>query len=322
MVEVQTNRTVQNQDRIDEYHSSYKKPGGELSDIVSDTASQKEVAKLFAKMFIARSDVKAIQRPNGEYNPDVDRDSAGKIVRMHGFTMDSLLSHLSGNATFGHYLLNSNSECKLFAFDIDLDEWDNEHPERNAYLMAPTEIDSDGVFSNFQYCNPREIWKNRECVLQRNYFKTQMRMLANKLARTIHSEFDIPTAVTYSGAKGIHVYGFTGLLPAIDVREGAELILKSLDCFDVYHGKSFYKHKLNGKNDPLLDYQCMTVELFPKQVTLPSAGFGNLMRLPLGRNLKNPKDPTFFLDLRANYCEQSFTRRNPVEALTVADQWV
>jgi hypothetical protein len=282
----------------------------------------KEIARLFASKFIARSDVKAIQRPAGEYNPTVERDAQGHITKMHPFAMKDLLDHISGTLTYGHYLLNPDNQCKLFAFDIDLDEPKEGKPD---LFYLPTECDSDGVWTNFMPDNPREAWLDRTKVLQRNYLKYQFRMLYNAIARTIFMELGLVPAMTYTGAKGVHVYAFTGLLPAKDVRDGAEIILEKMDRFQPHFGNNFYKHKpipgIDGQRDFYSDFHQFTIEVFPKQVTVSPGGFGNLMRLPLGRNLKNPKDPTFFLDPRGNFGEQSFMRRDAVDALTTTDPW-
>jgi hypothetical protein len=273
--------------------------------------SNKEIAKLLAQKFIARSDVKAIQRHNGEYNPVAEP-----------FSMTDLLDHIEGRKTYGHYFLNQDNQCKLFAFDIDLDKTDEKN---NKTYLVPTAVTEDGVWTDFVQGNPRELWLNRANVLQRNYFKYLLRMMAHKLAAAIHNSLEIPTAVAYTGAKGVHVYGFTGLMNAADVRDGAQIILDDLNCFEPLRGNCFYKHKQEttaGNLDPELSYDGLTVEIFPKQVTLDGKTHGNLMRLPLGRNQKNPKDPTFFLDLRGNFGEQSFMVRDPVDALTTTDQWV
>lgn len=288
-----------------------------------DTEQQKEVAKLFAAKFIARSDVKAIQRSNGDYNPHVDRE--GNLLPGSGFAMQDLLNHISGSATYGHYLLNKDSQCKLFVFDIDLDKPDPQRPETYDQLVLPTDVDSDGVWCNFAPCNPREVWLDRSKTLARNYLKFQLRMMANTLAAAIHKELEIPVAAAYTGNKGVHVYGFTGLMPAADVRDGAMMVLDSLGTYAPSKGQNFFKHKPVATGDSIIDeelsYQCMTVEVFPKQVSLEGKTYGNLCRLPLGKNQKNPQDPTFFLDFRGNIGSQSFMQRDPIDALTTTDYW-
>lgn len=311
----------------------------------------REVAKLFAKLFIARSDVKAQQRSSGEYNPTVDRDSSGTITKMYPFTMPDLLDHIEGRRSYGHYFLNPDNQCKLFAFDVDLDELKPDKPDSDLVLpftqdnttvldeelisglkelrdlmgSKDCEIPSPG-WRDFAPADPRSIWLNRSMVPARNYLKYQMRTLASMLARTIHEEFDMQTAVTYTGTKGIHVYGFTGLMPATEVRAGAEYVLEKLGCFEPHFGSNFFKHKKFERYDGTggLEHEfsnrCFTIEIFPKQTVLKDGGFGNLMRLPLGKNLKNPNDPTFFVDMRTPLTE--LKPRDALEALTAKDQWL
>lgn len=274
----------------------------------------REIAKLFASKFIARSDIKAIQRNNGDYNP-VDSP----------FTMPDMLAHIEGQQTYGHYLLNTDNKCKLFVFDIDLDKPDTDKDGNiTVPRYVPSEVDADGWWANFVPGNPREIWLDRSRIMERNYFKFLLRGMAGKLARTIHEQLDIQTAVAYTGSKGVHVYGFTGLMDAKDVRDGAQIILDELDLFVPVRGQHFVKHKdveKDGRIDYMESFHGLTVEIFPKQVTLDGKSHGNLCRLPLGRNKKNIKDPTFFMDLRGNFGEQSFMVRDPLDALTTLDQW-
>lgn len=271
---------------------------------------QRAIARLFAEKFIARKDVMAIQRSNGDYNP-----------LETGFNMESLLDHITGRQTYGHYLLNQDDQCKLFVFDIDLNKPDKRFPDEKFFL--PTEIE-DGVFARFEEGNPRELWLDRSARVQRSYMKSQLRAMAQMLAAQVAKQLEIPVAATYTGSKGVHVYGFTGLMTAVDVRDGAQLVLDSLGRFEPARGNHFFKHKIvpgNGDLDHELSMDCLTVEVFPKQVSLDRKTHGNLVRLPLGRNLKNPRDPTFFLDFRANMGEGAFTPRNPIEALTASDYW-
>lgn len=285
----------------------------------------KEVAKLFAKLFIARPDVKAIQRSSGEYNPTVERDASGKVVKTYPFTMEDILNHIEGNRTYGHYLLSTDSKCKIFAFDIDLDELDPEKPNPNLFL--PMTQSDEGIWSDFVPADPRAVWLDRSQVAARNYLKYQMRALANMLASIIHQEFEIQTAVTYTGAKGMHVYGFTGLLPAADVRDGANFVIEKSGMLKPHLGTNFFKHEILTGGDGYTgeqinheqSFQCFTVEAFPKQIEVKEGGYGNLMRLPLGKNLKNPADPTFFVDMRTALTD--LKPRDAIEALTTSNQW-
>lgn len=281
-----------------------------------------DIAKLFAKMFIARPDVKAQQRSSGEYNPTVDRDAAGNVTKSYGFTMPDLLAHINGERTYGHYLLNEKSECKFFAFDIDLEGFDKAVPDEKFHV--PASQSDTGEWSDFSHAYPRDVWLDRSMVPARNFFKYQLRCMANMLARTIHSELGIPTAVTYTGRKGIHVYGFTGLIPASGAAEGANHVLDKLGCFKPHRGINFFKHIEVHNQDGSINhedsFQCLEIEVFPKQIDIKPGGYGNLIRLPLGKNLKNPADPTFFVDMRTALTD--LKPRDTLEALTTTDQWL
>jgi len=267
------------------------------------------VTNSLAGLFIARPDIKAIQRSGGEYNP-VESP----------FTRADLLAHVSGEYTYGHYLLNRDNETKLMVFDIDLNK---STPEKNIFWNIPTSS-TDGVWGDFVPGDPREIWRDRSATVARSYFKYQLRLLAETLAGAVSKELGVKVAATYTGCKGVHVYGFTGKMQAADVRDGAQIVLDSLGCFEAARGNAFYKHvsvnEQDGTFSPEMSFDGITVEVFPKQTTLDGKTHGNLVRLPLGRNLKNPNDPTFFLDFRTAMAD-GLVPRNPVEALTAADYW-
>lgn len=233
----------------------------------------KEIAKFFAKHFIARSDVFAIQRPNGAYNP-VER----KI------TMKDLLAHINGDMTLGHYLLNTESKCKLFAFDIDF--------KKSASLPTrPLPRTDDEVkiwLDSFKEQDARAAWANRSHPA-RQWMKTSLRTTQTLISEKI-KYLELPTLSAYTGSKGAHVYAFTGLMDAKHVREGAEMVMDETG-FRPSKGNNFYQY--NDALNP--EYSLFEIEIFPKQTHVEQGQFGNLMRLPLGRNLKS-KDPTFFIN--------------------------
>lgn len=270
----------------------------------------KDLAKLFAKKFIQRPEVKAVQMdrtggglkqgdwfPDNRINPE-KRPNSPHLP--HGFSMDHLLAHLNGERTYGHYLLNEAGDCKLFAFDIDLEkagtyvtvpkDLDGLTDEQVAEKMDSSLVTVDGVDQTL-----RALWvdRSRTAAPARTWFKYQMKYLAHILASKV-VELDIPCAVAYSGSKGVHVYGLTGSMPAQDVRDAAMLVLEMVDEFEPMRGKNFFQHK---NDDPIHGFKNFSIEVFPKQDNLDGKSLGNLMRLPLGTNWKNPKDPTFFVDM-------------------------
>jgi hypothetical protein len=269
------------------------------------------LANLFAKKFIARPDVKAVQiltrDGNMIYMPDGVRDKDGNYTSYRPWTRPDLLAHLSGERSYGHYLLNTDDTCKLFAFDVDL--------EKTGFLPSLPEITYDDEWSkSFVEADPRAAWRDRGHS-GRNWMKMQFRMIAHVLAKAIVEELNIPCAAAYSGNKGIHVYGFTGLVSADEAREGAMIVLDSIGKFEPLRGQNFFRHK---NTDPVDGFPNLSIEVFPKQDSLDGKDLGNLMRLPLGKNLKT-SDPTFFIDLTSAMADMV-----PVDAeyaLTTATPW-
>lgn len=300
----------------------------------------KELAKLFAKKFIQRPGVKAVQLDRnggglsqGDWFPDtrIDPQKRPNSPHLpHGFNMDHLLAHLAGERTYGHYLLDEDSNCKLFAFDIDLEK-SGSYITLPDWSKAPDKFDDPAAEEAWFMENSltdvvdgkgqtlRDLWmdRSRTAAPARKWFKYQMKHLAHVIAAKV-VELDIPCAVAYSGSKGVHVYGFTGTLPAQEVREAAMLVLDMLDEFEPMRGKNFFRHK---NDDPVHGFQNFSVEVFPKQGSLDGKTLGNLMRLPLGKNWKNPKDPTFFVDMTTALAEMK-PHSDPVKLLEGGNPFV
>lgn len=284
-----------------------------------DEVQDKTLAKLFAKMFIARPDLRAKQYPDGHYEPERPSQNRPNLVQQ-GFDMLALLEHIAGKASYGHYMIGPDDTVKLFALDIDLEKTDDRFPDK--LLRLPTSQDESGVWGDFVQSNPREFWMTRQQGPGRAMIKTQLRMLSHQLARAIQDELQIPVAVAYSGSKGVHVYGFTGPIKAALARQGALLALEATERWVLSRGQNIYTYKApegTDRNDPFETYEQYSLEVYPKQDSVKDKDLGNLMRLPCGVNLKSPRDKSFFLDLRAKMSE--FAPRDPIEALTTSDPW-
>lgn len=267
------------------------------------------------KQFITRRDVKAEQRTSGEYRPH-GKWADGQCTEYIPWRGRDIEEHLKGTSSFGYYMLGQDDTCKMFAFDVDF--------AKNGAL--PTRWDEDeGGWCDFDvWANPRDAWRDRGHKA-RGHMKFSLNWAARTLSKAIWETLSIPVAVAYTGNKGIHVYGFTGKLPAEDVREAAEIALEAAGGWKAYKGKNFFHHESRGEglgeyfepDNPLVNFE---LELFPKQTTIADkGGFGNLLRLPLGRNLKAPKDPTFFVDMRGPMTE--LVPMDSVEALTTLNPW-
>lgn len=280
----------------------------------------KELAGIIAKRFIQRRDIKAVQFENGAWSPDTEAKYGN---HGHGFDFPSLMRHLNKEATYGHYLLDADSHSRVFVFDIDLDKTGNyvELPGISSGEGLTTGIDDQTFDANtrvFEDVSPRDLWLTRtpSAAPARAWYKMQMRLLAHRFTAAV-TELGLPCAAAYSGSKGVHVYGFTGDLPAAEVREAALLTLDMVGDFVPHRGQVFYKHK---NPDPIRGFANFTVEVFPKQSSLDGKSLGNLVRLPLGRNQKS-SDPTFFLDMKAPMAELR-PHPDPVELLTTGNAYV
>lgn len=247
------------------------------------------IARRIAKLFISRSDTKAVQKPSGAYNPVEEK-----------WTLPDLVDHLDGTRTYGHYLLGTDETVKLFALDIDLQEtgfWEQPvdlshltEAEVAAMSHADTVVRHEGV-------DPRALfgdWAHPS----RAFYKNQMRYMADLFTGAITSELGIPAIAAFSGSKGIHVYGMTGPMPAAEAREAARIVLERFNgVFAPVRGDTFWGC---ADPEPGADFSSFGIEVFPKNDGLGGGkGLGNLMRLPLGTNLKAPRNPCFFIDTRA-----------------------
>lgn len=234
------------------------------------------LAKLIASLFVERHDVKAIQTKTGAYMPvrqDM-RDTASPTIP---FGLRDLIDHINGVKTYGHYLVSQAGTCRTFVFDIDLRS------------KANTDRGEEPIMFQDEEINPREVWAGPVTDCKKD-LQLQLRVMAEQLARQVHKILAIKTLVSYSGSKGMHVYGCLDPgTPAHDAREVAGIVFETLDGLIVpEHGKNFFKHATA--------FPALSIELFPKQDEVREDGFGNLIRLPLGKNQKSGKNG-FFMDM-------------------------
>lgn len=242
----------------------------------------RELANLIAKNFISRQDVKAIQKPEGHYVVHAAHDRMGNETKRYPWDRQALEDHLAGTHTYGHYLLGRNDQVKFFAFDIDLEK-------KGSY---PIQTETEGWTGPGTDFNPREAWLNRRHP-SRDWTKYQLKMTAHSLMAVISRDLELPCVAAYSGGKGVHVYALTGPIDAAEAREGARIVMDTLGTWEPSRGENFFKHK---DQDFLTGYPNLSIEVFPKQDSLEGKDLGNLMRCPLGRNLKS-RDKTFFIDM-------------------------
>ena len=278
------------------------------------------IVNLLAQKFIARSDIKAVQHADGSYAP-----------RHSKFTRADILDHIRGEVTYGHYLINLDNKVKVIVFDIDIRKSEyNDAPYGTVELPTLySPEDGYGGYQRFQTKEdleePRNIWRARGLqpgdvrIMQRGYLSQQMRGMANKIMRAVSDNLKVPTTMAYTGSKGVHVYAFTGLIDCELAVVGKNIVFDSLGFVRV-KGKNFFMHPDAGNRED--SYAELDVEGYPKQEDLnESRQFGNLVRLPLGVNRKNPSHPCFFMDARGNHGSRAIMRRDALDALTSDDPW-
>ena len=145
-----------------------------------------ELGVLFAKRFIQRRDIKAVQLALNDkviYTPDREMKRLGQHAPL-GFIMPHLEAHLTGAATYGHYMLDADDQCRLFCFDIDLrandENFTGHYVPYSPYVEnTMTEQEWESLNSPEAF-NPRADWLDRAHP-SRWWNKMQMGMLARKL---------------------------------------------------------------------------------------------------------------------------------------------
>lgn len=279
------------------------------------------LAKLIAKRFVQRKDVKAIQVADGGYRP----------IR-EPWKLKDFVSHVTGEQTFGHYTCDVNGLTKLIVFDIDLDDlpdgsgsWVFLEDETLATLETDDELKAAISAGTRIGLNPREAWRDRRHPA-RAWLKYQLRSMCDYITSGIQNHLELESVATYSGNKGCHVYAFfpepvearVARKAALLTLEYAGKLIAKGENFEGHKGVNFFKHTLD---DPYYGYRNLTVEVFPKQVSMEGKDLGNLVRLALGVNKKNPKDPTFIIDQTLGLKELK-PHPDPVAALESGNPFV
>lgn len=260
-----------------------------------------EVAKLLVSRLVERRDAKALQTPDGGYRPVRQRcaqrcGSCEECQTLVPWALRDVVDHVTGERTYGHYIVDpATSACRTFVFDIDLRKKAN----------PATDPPEEPIVFDGEEIDPREVWAGPVTPARVDLGK-QLQGMAHGLASATTRLLGIPVLVSYSGNKGMHVYGCIDRgTPAAEARELARMVLESTEVMIPDHGANFFKHHEG--------YRALQVEVFPKQDKVSADGFGNLVRLPLGIHRKTGK-PSFFIKLET---ELRHTKKDdPMTALT------
>lgn len=257
-----------------------------------------ELAKLLAGNYIERRDVFArqfvstqVNAASSGYTPVLSNPK--DLTTRVPIKLSDIVDHVTGKSSYGHYLVSAANTCRMFAFDIDL-------------VKKASITDKDlGTLAEY---DPREVWHGPTSPLKVELAK-QLKSMAHGLAIRATRLLGIKVTVHYSGNKGMHVIGLLDRgTPASDAREAAAMVLMSFDdVFEATRGDNFWRHKEA--------YNALEIEIFPKQDSVSEGGgLGNLVRLPLGVNLKSGK-PSFFMDMSTPI--GVFAKDDPLKVLTL-----
>lgn len=254
------------------------------------TDDERVIIDLIGRRFIARGDQYAEQLANGAYNP----------VRKP-LTRTALKDHLDGIRSYGHYMVSPEDDCvKLVAFDLDARKEPARVGDDEHLCDDPRAVLGDPAHPDY----PEVIFQLR--VLSRLIMR-QLIVAAEEM------ELEVTPAMAFSGSKGIHVYGWLDR-----GRTKADIAIDlgglTLDSFEDL-GISFHAVGRSATFRNECTFPAIDVEIYPKQRTVQDKQYGNLMRLPLGRNLKTNGQSTFLKDLKFDGDEYRFLPMDPLQAL-------
>lgn len=277
-----------------------------------DRTAQTELARLLGRTLIERRDVYALQQPDGSYRPKVEQGTKAEQKLYVPIKLQDIMDHLDESVTIGHYLVSADNLCRVFCYDIDLRKAPTQEAVdqgRDTHVV----VRFDG---QDQVIDPRAIWAAEDSPMKQE-LALQLRMMAGLLADRVKELTGSKVLVTYSGSKGMHVYGVLDEhTPATDARDIARMVLHSWPGqFVAHRGDNFFRTRMmEGDNHPWRAYDPLEIEVFPKQDAVHgSDGIGNLLRLPLGLNRKSGKRG-FFIDMTLG--EGRLGKDDPMTALT------
>lgn len=255
---------------------------------------QIELLKRIGTHFIARKDAYATESKGGEWFLARERGDKGNYdgppIPMK---TDLLLRHLAGDVTVGHYLVDPKTDtAKVLAFDIDLG--------KSGYYMPFTNRALDLELVHQQPL--RSIWnqRGREKHEGFQFLESLLSGVAEQVYAACVDRLKSPVLVADSGGKGVHVYVLPGQRSADQLREVGCKLLDGLGWYPT-KANNFWTapgFETTDENDRPA-YQ-VTIEVFPKQSSVDSDGFGNLMRLPCGVHAKTRRKYKF-LDMGGDY---------------------
>lgn len=251
---------------------------------VDREAVARDTANKLAKLFIARRDVKAIQRSAS--------DGGEWYALRQAFTLDDFQTHLfEKRGCLGTYLLDKQSRVKFVAFDIDLTgvgtyfvvhdlpESPEDYEAFEAGYVEAGEIDLDyrtGPWEATLHDPENEGYR---------WVRMHLRSILESLCNRVEDQLDLPAIPVITGGGAHVLVPFGQRVDAGDARAAAHGVMDGWNTFQ-RSSENFYSNApdLNDRDEKKKPIgETITVEVFPKQDKLPNEdSFGNLIRLPFG----------------------------------------
>lgn len=283
-----------------------------------DQQKMKTVVSLMGRLFVARKDVKAIEKkinnatgwiPDREPVPRGQDPNSGALIPMR---MSDFEQHFTGKRCMGTYLLDAESNVRFIAFDVDLKASGSyltirDFTELEAMIEGKTDEECDAILDLDRHQGDLEAALHRPDLPAYRWARAALSERARTICLVVERILGLPTLEVVTGG-GMHVLvPFGGLVPAVDARQMAREVMDA--CYMVpTKGDNFFVPELNPDSG-------IEVEVFPKQDT--NTGFGNLIRLPLGWHM-GAQRRTYFMDRTSVVNSWDLPTASAIEVLSSA----
>jgi len=280
-------------------------------------AKFKRVVKMMGNLLIARKDVKAIEY-HGTWMPhrqNMRETGDGDLIP---FRLVDFHEHMFGNQCLGTYLLDTDSNVKFFAIDVDLRKegaayWpvhDAEELEAILTMSEGNEVVVNGILDTETVIGNLEEALHQPDHVGHRWARILVSSTLSNLARIVTNELGLPSLPVVTGGGGHLLVPLGELTPAVEARVLARQVMEAAGGRQT-KGDNFWM--IGESENPGIE-----LEVFPKQDTIPkNGGFGNLIRLPLGLHHRT-KTRTYFVDPLGGAFAWSLPKADAIATLEAA----
>jgi len=244
-------------------------------------AIARETANKLAKLFIARRDVKAIQRTAAE---------GGEWMAVKTpLELSDFQTHLfEKRRCLGTYLLDKKSKVKFVAFDLDMSDND-----QNTYFRVD-DVDLATVNEKYEAMGEVDLdlctgsWSaalHDESSDGYRWVRSWLRVMVETLCDRVEDQLGLPAVPVITGGGAHVLVPFGDKIDASEGRAAAHGVMEGWGVFQRV-SENFYTNApdIDNRDDrKRIIGETVSVEVFPKQDRLPDGDhYGNLIRLPFG----------------------------------------